>query len=265
MKNINLHKEEMNIHGFTNFGKILTDEQVNFFREDLIERKIQHIQKHGEEKLNKYGELEMLRNVGSFHENYLKLIESTWLNDFVNAVLNEKAILHGYHGILTTDKSNGQRSLPLRFHRDAAWFKDTRTCVLILMPLVDFSEEVGPTEVVPSTHLFQNMPSQEFLEKNALKMTIPAGHAFAMDGTLWHRAGVNKSGKIRPLLQMNITLAFLKQQVDVWNDDTFENCSELVKNRLGYNVRNYKHPDEMFTDDRKWKSGNYDTNNIIIR
>jgi ectoine hydroxylase-related dioxygenase (phytanoyl-CoA dioxygenase family) len=265
MENINLKKEELDIFGFTNLGKLLSDEQVKFFRNDLIENKVKHIQLHGEEKLNKYGELEMLRNVGSFHENYLKLIESNWLNDFINLTLNEKAILHGFHGILTNDKSNGDRTLPLRFHRDAPWFKDTRTCVLILMPLVDFSEEVGPTEVVPSTHLFQNSPSQKFLEKNAKKMIMPAGHVFAMDGTLWHRAGANLSGKIRPLLQMNITLAFMKQQVDVWADNTFDNCSDLVKQRLGYNVRTYKNPDEMFTDNRKWKSGNYDTSNTHIR
>ena len=263
--NLNLCKEEMNVHGCTTLGKLLTDEQVEFFRDNLLEQKAKHIEKHGIEKLNKYGELEMLHSCGRFHENYLKLIESSWLNEFINATLNEKAILHGYHGILTNDDSNGQRSLPLRFHRDAPWFKDTRTCVLILMPLIDFTEEVGPTEYVPGTHLLQNMPSQELLEKHAKKMLVPAGTVFAMDGTLWHRAGKNRSGKIRPMLQMNITLAFLKQQVDVWADDTFANCSDLVKGRLGYNVRTYIDPDEMFTDNRKWKSGNYDTSNICIR
>ena len=265
MLDLNLCKEEININGFTKLGKLLSDDQVSFFHNNLLEEKEKHIKLHGKDKLNKYGELEMLRNVGSFHENYLKLIESDWLNSFINCVLNEKAIIHGYHGILTTNDSNGDRSLPLRFHRDAPWFKDTRTCVLILMPLVDFIDEVGPTEVVPGTHLFQNMPSQDFLEKHKKAIHVPAGHVFAMDGTLWHRGGKNKSGKIRPLLQMNITIAFIKQQIDVWSDSKFENCSDIVKHRLGYNVRNYKHPDEMLTEDRNWKSGNYDTSNIFIK
>lgn len=260
-----LFKEEMNVNGYVHLGKLLTDEQVEFFRNDFFAQKEKHIEKNGIEKLNKYGELEMLRSVGRFHENYLKLLESSWFNEFVNAVLNEKAILHGYHGIITNNDSNGERSLPLRFHRDAPWFKDTRTCVLILMPLVDFTEEVGPTEYVPGTHLFQNMPSQQFLEKHAKKLIVPAGSVFAMDGTLCHRAGRNISGTQRPLLQMNVTLAFMKQQINVWADDTFENCSELVKNRLGYNVRTYTDPDEMLSDNRKWKSGNYDTSNVCIR
>lgn len=260
-----LHVEEMNIYGITNIGKVLSDDQIKFFYNDFLDRKEKHIQKHGKEKLNKYGELEMLRNVGSFNKKYLDILECDWFNNFVNSVLNEKAILHGYHGILTNHESNGVTSLPLRFHRDAPWFKDTRTCVLILIPLVDFTENVGPTEYVASSHLFQNSPSQEFLEKHSRKMLTPAGNAFAMDGTLWHRAGRNYSGKVRPVLQMNITLAFMKQQIDVWATDTFANCSDLVKSRLGYNVKTYVDPDEMLTDTRNWKSGNYNVQNSNIR
>jgi len=262
------HKEEMDIYGFTNLGKLLTDDQVEFFRDDLPKQKAKHIEKHGEEKLNKYSEIEFLRNCGSFHENYLKLIESDWFNDLINTTLNEKAILHGYHGVLTNkqscDRADHDKFSPMRFHRDSPWFKDTRTCVLVLMPLVDFVEDVGPTEIVPSTHLFKNEPSQEFLDSHVEKLIGPAGTVFAMDGTLYHRAGLNRSGKLRPLLQMNVTLAFIKQQINVWSDDTFQNCSDLVKGRLGYNVRTYNDPDEMFTDDRNWKSGNYDMSNIGI-
>lgn len=263
------NKEELDIYGFTVLGKMLTDEQLDFFKEDLPRQKEKHIKKNGEDTLNKYSELEFLRNCGSFHENYLSLIESPWLNDLINTVLNEKAVLHGYHGILTNsnsaDRASPDKFSPMRFHRDSPWFKDTRTCLLVLMPLVDFTEENGPTEYVPSTHLFENMPSQEFLEANAKKAIAPAGTVFAMDGSTYHRAGINHSGELRPMLQMNITLAFMKQQIDVWADDRFENCSDLVKSRLGYNVRAYKDPDEMFTDNRKWKSGNYSIENTRIR
>lgn len=262
-------KEEMDFYGFTNLGRLLTDEQVGFFREDLPKRKEEHIKKNGRELLDKYNELEFLRNCGSFHANYISLIESEWFNDTINTLLNEKSILHGYHGILTNsesrDKASSDRFSPMRFHRDAPWFKDMRTCVLILMPLVDFSEDNGPTEYVPSTHLFREMPSQDFLERNARQMIAPAGTVFAMDGATFHRAGTNKSGGLRPMLQMNVTLAFMKQQIDVWADDTFANCSELAKSRLGFNVRTYRDPDEMFQEERKWKSGNYDMTNSLIR
>lgn len=265
----NILIKEMDVYGYTYLNKKLTSEQIAFFSEDLIKQKEKQILIHGEEKLNKYNELEFLRNVGSFHENYLNLIESNWLNDTINSLLNEKAILHGYHGILTNSKSHknaeSEKFSPMRFHRDQPWFKDTRTCILILMPLVDFTEDNGPTEYVPSTHLFQDIPKQEFLEKHMKKLLAPAGTIFIMDGSLCHRAGINTSGELRPMLQMNVTLAFMKQQIDVWASGKFDHCSDIVKQRLGYNVRNYKEPEEMFNDNRKWTSGNYTMDNTRIK
>lgn len=264
-----IKKEEMDVYGFTCLGKMLTDDEVCFFKKDLLQQKEKQIKKHGKKTLNKYGELEFLRNCGSFHKNYLKLIESKWLNDFINIVLNDKAIIHGYHGILTSkeskDRSTADKFSPMRFHRDSPWFKDTRTCVLILMPLVDFENDNGPTEYVPSTHLFQNKPSEEFLELNTKKMIGKAGTVFAMDGTTFHRAGINNSGKIRPMLQMNWTLAFIKQQIDMWHSKKYEKFSDTIKSRLGYNVRTYKNSSEMLCDNRKWKSGNYTMDNVHIR
>lgn len=258
-----IHKEEMDVYGVTHLGKLLSDGQVEFFRESLLEAKARHIEKHGIELLNKYGELEMLRNVGSLHPNFLDLIDSGWFNEFIDEVLSPRAIIHGYHGILTVGESNGERSLPLRFHRDAPWFKDMRTCVLILMPLVDFTDDVGPTEYVRSSHWMQGKPSDEFLSRNAEVMSVRAGEVVALDGALWHRAGRNRSGRVRPMLQMNVTLAFMKQQINVWATDTFSSCSDRVKSRLGYGVRTYVDPDEMLTDDRKWRSGNYDTSSVL--
>lgn len=266
--NLKIKKEELNIYGFTCLGNLLSKKQVDFFYQDLIEQKNNQINKHGKDTVSKYGELEFLRNCSSFHENYIKLIEEKWLNDFINTTLNEKAIIHGYHGILTSEESKDRRSAdqfsPMRFHRDVPWFKETRTCVLILMPLVDFEENNGPTEYVPSTHLFKNKPSEEFLELNAKKIIGKAGTVFAMDAATYHRAGINNSGQIRPMLQMNWTLAFFKQQINMWHDEKYNNCSNLVKSRLGYNVRTYNDPGEMFCDERKWKSGNYTMENCYI-
>ena len=267
--NLDRCKEEMNVYGFTTLGQLLDQELVDFFRKDLLERKAKQISAHGISKIIKYGELEFLRNCAAYHANYIKLIEAKWLNDFINATLNDKAIIHGYHGILTSSESKDIQTVdkfsPMRFHRDIPWFKDMRTCVLILMPLVDFTMVNGPTEYVPSTHLFENRPSEEFMTAHAKQMLGPAGSVFAMDAATYHRAGLNNSGLPRPMLQMNWTLAFFKQQIDPWQDNSLVDVSDIAKARLGFNVRTYQNPDEMLQEDRKWKSGNYDVSNTYIR
>ena len=54
-----LHREEMDVYGYTILGKMLTEKQVNFFRNNLLEKKEEQIKKYGKEKLAQYGELEM--------------------------------------------------------------------------------------------------------------------------------------------------------------------------------------------------------------
>lgn len=252
-----VNKEELDILGFTILGSLLSPDEVGFFHDDLISRKILQRAQHGEEKLKEHGENQILRDLGCAHPNYARLIEKSWLNEFIDEVLNDKAIIHGYHGIITD--CNEDKGIPSRFHRDSPWLGEVRACVLILMPLVDFTEEAGATEFAPGTHLFKKKPSDEFLERNKKAVLVPAGTVFALDGTTWHRAGKNRTGLYRPLLQMNVQLPFLKQQIDPWSDGRYEGCSDLVKKRMGYNVRCYSHPDEMLSHDRNWKSGNYVT------
>lgn len=260
-------REELDINGYTELGPMINKETVQFLRETLLFEQQKHIATHGEDKLRKYGEVEMLRSCHRFNDQFRRIVTADWTTALINCALNDRAILHGYHGIISNSQSSGDNAQPFRFHRDSPWFRDTRVCLLILMPLVDFVEEVGPTEIVPGSHLFEHLPSQAFMEKHGRKMLMPAGHVFAMDGTLAHRGAPNVSGQPRPLLQMNITVAFFKQQIDVWQQDEFDWDweSDAFRDRIGQRVRSYSDPDEMLTDDRKWKSGNYDVTNCRIR
>jgi ectoine hydroxylase-related dioxygenase (phytanoyl-CoA dioxygenase family) len=155
--------------------------------------------------------------------------------------------------------------LGFQFHRDQPFFKDTRTSINVMIPLVDYSEENGATQYVPSTHLFKDKPSDEFLERHKESTSGKAGEAFAVDATLWHRAGRNRSSVDRPIIVVKYTLAPFKQQVDYCESAKkhLEQASELVRQRLGWNVRvceNYAEFRERGPT-RKWKTGQYDMQN----
>ena len=95
----------------------------------------------------------------------LSLLENPMLNEFVNCILNDKAVVHSYNGI-TTQPDCKSDMLGFQFHRDQPLFKDTRTSVNVMIPLVDYSEENGATQYVPSTHLFKDKPSEDFFERH---------------------------------------------------------------------------------------------------
>ena len=122
--NLKINQEEMDIMGFTVLGKLLSNDDVEFFYHDLISRKRLHRAQHGEENLKKYGENQILRDLVCVHPKYAKVIESAWFNEFVDTVLNEKAIVHGSHGIITDfQEDNG---IPSKFHRDSPWLGEVR-------------------------------------------------------------------------------------------------------------------------------------------
>ena len=100
-------------------------------------------------------------------------------------------------------------------HRDAGHlFPDTpyvlpMTKAVINIPLVDFTEKNGATEVWPSSHLMVDRPedSQLSLEKRvqslaSVRMLIPAGSLVIRDMRCWHRGMPNKTAQPRPMLAL---------------------------------------------------------------
>ena len=83
------------------------------------------------------------------------------------------------------------------------------TGIYLDIPLVDFSEENGATVVWPGTHLITDQPPEDVRHLRqraehlpAVPMTMPLGSLFLRDMRLWHGAGINRTGQVRPMLDM---------------------------------------------------------------
>lgn len=81
------------------------------------------------------------------------------------------------------------------------------THIVLNIPLCDFTEENGSTEVWPGTHLLVDTVPEEGkqLEERALflaslRMNLPVGSAALRDLRTWHRGTPNRSPKPRPML-----------------------------------------------------------------
>jgi hypothetical protein len=85
------------------------------------------------------------------------------------------------------------------------------TLMILHIPLIDFTEENGSTELWPGTHLVtdktpeDNEPEQ--LAKRAARMpsvrtNMPAGSVLVRDMRVWHRGMPNESNDIRTMLSI---------------------------------------------------------------
>lgn len=260
--------EELNLRGVSVIGKVLSDDQVAWFRNSLEQIKQADIDEFGREALIANFSLETVQDLGRFAGPYYDLIENEAINDVVNHALNDKAVIHSYNAIIL-DGSEKSAMVGHGFHRDMPWFPNCRTSIIVMIPLVDYSPENGSTRFVPGTHAFKDMPSLSFMEKHEVSAVGKAGEAYVVDSTTWHRAGDNKSGNPRPMIVLKYTLAPFKQQVEFYlSNPELENAPELVKQRLGWNVRvphNYIEGRDWNQETRKFKSGQYDMSNTYLK
>jgi len=228
--------EEMNRNGFVRLGKLLSEEEIQWFRNDLLSRV-------------DYSKDDIVSQLFTPNQYYVNLLESQWLNSLIDTTLNHKAILQDIYGL--TNILNNQELTRTRFHRDMAWFPHKRTCVMVFIALDDVTNKNGPMEFIPFSHLFESMPSKEYLEKHKSQMMMQAGEVVAMDATIWHRASENNSKIARPVLLLKYSLAFIKQPKQLLSN--FNNLSEMAKTRLGY-----------YVSEDGWQSGNYIMENTDI-
>jgi ectoine hydroxylase-related dioxygenase (phytanoyl-CoA dioxygenase family) len=260
--------EELNFRGAAPIGRVLSEEEVAWFREDLTRKKQDDIDTFGREALIANFSLETVQDLGRFAGKYYDLVANLQINEVINNALNDKAVIHSYNAIIL-DGAEKSEMVGHGFHRDMPWFPNCRTSVIIMIPLVDYSPENGSTRFVPGTHAFKDMPTLDYLQKYEVSAEGKAGEAYVVDSTTWHRAGDNKSGKPRPMIVLKYTLAPFKQQVEFYlSNPELESAEPVVKQRLGWNVRvphNYIEGRDWNQETRKFKSGQYDMSNTYFK
>jgi ectoine hydroxylase-related dioxygenase (phytanoyl-CoA dioxygenase family) len=260
--------EELDIRGFCNLGILIDQKTINKCLDALINYKKEDIKRFGDQVLKNLNEYEVVRDLCSVSDVFINILANNFLNDFVNKALNERATIYSYNAVLTDSVESSENFLGYDYHRDTQYFNGIRTAIVVMIPLVDTFQLNGATIISPGTHLFSGRPSSNYLENHHIHVSCPAGAAYCVDGALWHKAGINKSGLVRPLIAIEYKLAPFKQQIDYCSSNalSIDGYPEIVKKRLGWDARVCSSVDEYRVDPvlRRFKSGNYVMGNIDI-
>jgi ectoine hydroxylase-related dioxygenase (phytanoyl-CoA dioxygenase family) len=171
----------------------------------------------GEERLNRAGEIGVLRLMPKYDPYFLRFIEVPELLSVVDRTVSETAILHTQNGFILPSCSLQQTPAIFQhsFHRDfPRVFNGYLASINVMFTIDEFSAGNGGTLVVPGTHQKMSAPSQDYLKENAVAVECPPGSMFIFDSTLWHAAGANTSGKDRLAINQQFTRSYIKQQID---------------------------------------------------
>jgi ectoine hydroxylase-related dioxygenase (phytanoyl-CoA dioxygenase family) len=211
----------------------------------------------GEDKLERAGELGVLRLMVRYDDYFLRFLELPEVLAIVDATVSETAILHLQNGLILPSFPQGEvpETFQTTFHRDFPRHLNGYLASINLFFAIDeFREDNGATLLVPGTHQQEERPADAHLEGNSVPSVCPAGSMLIFDSTLWHAAGANVSGSDRLAINHQFTRSWIKQQMDyvrALGDEKVQAQQPRTQQLLGWYTRTptslddyYKPPEE---------------------
>jgi ectoine hydroxylase-related dioxygenase (phytanoyl-CoA dioxygenase family) len=217
----------------------------------------------GEDRLERAGELGVLRLMLAYNPHFFRLLELQPVLDVVDATVSETAILHLQNGLILPSFDSGAAPdvFQLRFHRDfPRVLNGYLMSINTFFAIDEFRSDNGATIVVPATHQRDPAPPEDFLRDHGFPVECPAGSMIVFDSTLLHAAGENTSGRDRLAINQQFTRSYVKQQVDyvrALGDDAVLAQPDRTQQLLGWYTRVVTSLDEFYRppDERLYRSG----------
>jgi ectoine hydroxylase-related dioxygenase (phytanoyl-CoA dioxygenase family) len=246
--------------GYCIVESVLPAADLERMREAMYRARERIVAEVGAERLERAGEVGVLRLMMKFEPVLLGFLELPELLAVVDRHVSPSAILHLQNGFILPPGDHGERS-QLSFHQDfPRVLNGYLMSINAFFALDDFERSNGATWVVPGTHQKSERPEERYLERAKVCVECRAGAMIVFDSTLWHCAGRNSSGKDRLAVNHQFTRSYVKQQIDyvrALGDDVVTKLPQRSQQLLGYYTRVVTSLDEYYRsgDERLYRAG----------
>jgi ectoine hydroxylase-related dioxygenase (phytanoyl-CoA dioxygenase family) len=228
--------EEIRKIGFTVVDSGFSAAELQEIREKIdriYELQLQEI--GGVEQLKRIDDGSVARSLIGYDDYFVKLAAHPRLMSINKRLLGEYFILMSQNAIINDPQDAHYQ---LTWHRDLNYqhFISSRPLAISALFCIDeFSSETGGTFVLPASHKDESFPSPEYIARHEVQVSAPAGSILLFDAMIYHRAGENKSPRLRRAVNHIYTLPLIKQQISFPKmlGDKFQNDPEL-RRFLGY-------------------------------
>jgi ectoine hydroxylase-related dioxygenase (phytanoyl-CoA dioxygenase family) len=208
------HAEEVRLTGFTVVRQLVDEEFLHLARKRLDQVYAKQAEEFGgEDRLRLIGEANTARCVLAHDDFFIKPALHSRILTLMTALLGDYFVLQQQNGVINPPTGDNHQS---SWHRDLPYqhFVSSRPLAIsVLWCLDEFNKETGGTWMLPASHKTERAPSEDYVAAHAVPVVANAGDVLAFDSMLFHRAGNNKSGRLRRGLNHVYALPFLKQQI----------------------------------------------------
>jgi ectoine hydroxylase-related dioxygenase (phytanoyl-CoA dioxygenase family) len=209
--------EFVRLLGYAAVSGVLDGDMVERIRKAMY-RAQAHIKADvGEDRLQRAGELGVLRLVAKYDQVFRDLLALPELLAFVDATVSNTAILHLQNGFILPSFKPGQapKVFQNRYHMDfPRVLNGFLMSVNVMLAIDEFRADNGATLIIPGSHQQTQAPDFAAAEQLMVPATCPQGSMLIFDSTLYHAAGPNTSGADRLAINHQFTRSYVKQQVD---------------------------------------------------
>jgi ectoine hydroxylase-related dioxygenase (phytanoyl-CoA dioxygenase family) len=226
---IDLVVEELHLNGYAVLPNVLAPEQVAYYRtalDRIYQAQIDEV--GGEENLARINDADVIRCPLLYDEAFLDLATHPAVMDVARRLLGPAFVLMMQNGVSNQpDAAHFQT----RWHRDLNyqhWTSSRPLAFQALYCLDPFTEQTGATWMLPGTHMSEPFPSKPYVLKHGLQALAEPGSIIFANAMIFHRAGENRSGRVRRGVNHVIGLPFMNQQIDIargaqgrWSEDPF--------------------------------------------
>jgi ectoine hydroxylase-related dioxygenase (phytanoyl-CoA dioxygenase family) len=169
----------------------------------------------GAAALSAINDADIARCALAYDERFLALATHPVMLEVARALLGPNVVLLMQNGVINRpDEAQFQAN----WHRDLNyqhWVNSRPIAMSVLVCLEDFNPETGGTVFLPGSHLAEDFPTKAEVQAGEVTPVLPRGSMILFDSMVFHRAGFNRSGRIRRAVNHVIGAPILAQQVDI--------------------------------------------------
>ena len=208
--------EEIAVRGFGAVPSLLPAsavDRLNRLMDDIYDRQTGEV--GGEAALASMNDADLARCLLAYDDAYLELATHPTLTTLARAVLGENVVLLMQNGVINRPT---RQQFQTNWHRDLNyqhWVCTRPIALSALVCLEDFNPETGGTAFLPGSHLIEHFPSEAIVAKSEVTPVLPRGSMLVFNSMVFHRAGINRSGRVRRAVNHVIGAPILAQQVDI--------------------------------------------------
>jgi ectoine hydroxylase-related dioxygenase (phytanoyl-CoA dioxygenase family) len=182
--------------------------------EAVYERQVEEL--GGPDRLALIDDSDIVRCPLSYDDFFVDLAANARVREVVERILGtDYFVVMAQNGVINRPSEDIHQH---RWHRDLQYrhFTSSRPLAIsALYALDDFSATTGGTNLLPGSHRSEQFPSPEFAERHSVVAEAPAGSVLIFDSMMFHRTGINSSGRVRRAVNNIFTLPMIQQQISI--------------------------------------------------